>query len=59
MDQVAPRDSILIDVLMGDTVIVIVFMMITVSTTTLEANKPHYCSQKILLTAGNDTLKFL
>lgn len=46
MDQVAPHDSILTDVLMGDAVVVIVFMMKTVSTTTLEASKPYYCSQQ-------------
>lgn len=40
IDQVAPHDSILMDVLMGDTVIVIVIMMICVSRTTLEASKP-------------------
>lgn len=46
MDQVAPHDSIQVDVLMGDTVVVIVFMMITVSTTTLEASKPFHCSHQ-------------
>lgn len=39
MDQGAPHDSLLMDVLMDDTVVVIVFMMITVSITTREASK--------------------
>lgn len=44
MDQVAPHDSILMEVLMGDVVVVIVLMMI--STITQEANKPYHCSQQ-------------
>lgn len=55
MDQVAPHDSLLMDVLMGDTVDVIVFMMTTVSTTTLEASKPYYSPTRAPPTAGSDT----
>ena len=40
MNQEAPHDSVLTDDLMGDTVVVIVFMMRSVNTTTLGAGEP-------------------
>lgn len=41
-DQVVPHDSVMDGCCDGDTVVVIVFLMITVSTTTLGGSKSYH-----------------
>lgn len=43
-DQVAPHDSMMDGCFDGDTVVVIVFLMITVSTTTLGVSNSYHSS---------------